>query len=64
MEKEQYILIEMKLRDLVGTLHKECVDSGLITVEQWNEEIASKLSNLSMAIEGVTITARNYKLSK
>jgi len=54
--------IEKCLAALNNTLREQCVDTRLITVEQWNAEIAPKLSQLCMAIQGVGITARTYKL--
>lgn len=62
MNKEHLTKIEQKLGELNSTLRKECINTKLITIEQWNAEIAPKLSELSMAIQGVTITARTYKL--
>ena len=59
MNKEK---IEKALAELNGTLHDQCIDTKLVTIEQWNEEIAPKLSALAMAINDVTITARTYKL--
>lgn len=54
--------IEKALAELNSTLREQTIDTQLVTIEQWNEEIAPKLSALSMAIEGTSITARTYKL--
>lgn len=51
-----------KLRVLNATLREQCIDTQLITIEQWNEEIAPKLSELNMAIEEVKVTAKTYRL--
>jgi hypothetical protein len=59
MEKEK---IEEALGALNSTLREQCVDTKLITIQQWNDCIAPKLSELAMAIEGTKITARTYKL--
>lgn len=56
--------IEKALSELNSTLREQCIDTKLITIEQWNEEIAPKLSNIAKVIEGSTITARTYKLSE
>lgn len=67
MEKNHEEKIEIALADLNSTLHKECIDTGLITLQQWNEGIAPKLSKLSNVIRGLyedSPTPRNYKLSK
>ena len=60
MNKER---IEEAMRQLTSTLREQCIDTQLITKEQWNEEIAPKLSELGMAVDDVHITARTYRLS-
>ncbi len=62
MKEEYKQKIEKALVELNSTLRNQCIDTKLITIEQWNEEIAPKLSELSMAIEEKTITARTYRL--
>ncbi len=67
MNKQQLELIEECLRELTSTLHKECIDTGLITYEQWNEEIAPKLKQLANVINGYnkdSPSARSYKRYK
>lgn len=54
--------INAALGRLNSTLLEQLIDTKLITIAQWNEEIAPKLSELCMAIEGTTITARTYRL--
>ena len=59
MSKER---IEKSLAELNNTLREQLIDTKLVTIQQWNEEIAPKLSELAMSIENVNITARTYKL--
>ena len=59
MNKER---IEKSLAELNNTLREQLIDTKLVTIQQWNEEIAPKLSELAMSIENVNITARTYKL--
>lgn len=54
--------VEEAMRTLTGVLHAQCVDTQLITIEQWNEEIAPALSRVAMALHETGITARTYKL--
>lgn len=59
--------IENALAELNGTLRKECIDTQLITIEQWNEKIAPKLSRLSNVIKGYmpdSPTARTYEITE
>ena len=66
MKEEHKQKIEAALRELVSTLHEQLTeDTGLVTVEQWNEEIAPKLSRLSNVINGLmpdSPTARTYEI--
>lgn len=55
--------IEEAMRQLTSTLREECIETGLITKEQWNEEIAPRLSEVGMAIDDVKITPRTYRIS-
>lgn len=60
MNKER---VESALADLNNALRQQLVDTKIITPDDWNEKIAPKLSAVSMAIDGVTITARTYRLT-
>lgn len=62
MEQEHIKKIEESLAELNSALREQCINTKLITIQQWNEEIAPKLSALAMAIQQTTITARTYKL--
>lgn len=50
------------LAKLNSTLRELLVDTKIISIEQWNSIIASKLSKLSMTIDETAITARTYRL--
>jgi hypothetical protein len=41
---------EKALCSLTAVMHRQCLDTGLITVSQWNTEIAPKLMALRIAI--------------
>jgi hypothetical protein len=65
MSEEHKEKIEDELRTLTGTLHEQCLDTGLITIEQWNKRIAPKLMRLSNVIQGLlptSPTARTYEI--
>lgn len=62
MEKEHIAKIEEALANLNNTLREQCINTKLITIEQWNNEIAPKLSQVVMAIEKSSITARTFRL--
>lgn len=57
-------LVEDRMRELTATLHEQLIDTSLVTVAQWNKHIAPRLSALSMAVEGVSVTARTYRISR
>lgn len=54
--------VENEVTALNRTLREQLIDTRLVTLEQWNAEIAPKLMNLTMAIDDVKITARTYRL--
>lgn len=54
--------LEAAMRDLTDTLRKKLVKSRIISIEQWNEDFAPKLSEVAMSIEDTNVTARTYKL--
>lgn len=54
--------IKEAMLQLTQTLHEQCIDTGLITKEQWNKEIAPKMCSLGMAIDGVNVTSRSYEI--
>ena len=60
--RECLIAAEDAMRELTGALHLQLLNTGLVTTAQWNAEIAPKLSAVTMAILGVTITARTYRV--
>lgn len=62
MNEEHHRKVEVALGELTSVLHAQCIESGLITLEQWNKEIAPYLSGLHKAIDQVNITARTYRL--
>lgn len=64
MKEQHKKEINDALRELNSTLYEECIATGLITIEQWNEAIAPKLSLLHMAIEEIRVTARTYRLNE
>lgn len=64
MGKEQKERIEEAMRQLTGTLHEQLRDTGFVTDEQWDAEIAPKLSALGMAIDDVNVTARTYRVGQ
>lgn len=67
MNKEYKEKIEKAFGELNSTLREQCINTQLITIEQWNEEIAPKLSRLSNVIGGFmpdSPTARTYELPK
>ena len=41
--------VDSTMGALTATLHKELLDTGLVTVAQWNSEIAPKLSAVIVA---------------
>lgn len=43
--------IQSKCAQLAGVLHRELLDTGLVTVEQWNDKIASALVAVDRAVE-------------
>lgn len=51
-----------RLKELNIVLRHQLIDTKLVTIQQWNEEIAPKLSQLSMAIDDVVVSAKTYKL--
>lgn len=51
------------MRELNRVLQEQLIETGLVTTEQWNEEIAPRMSELAMAVEGSKVTARTYRIS-
>lgn len=43
--------IQSKCAQLTGTLHRELLDTGLVTVQQWNDKIAPALVTIDQAVE-------------
>lgn len=58
--------IEAAMRELTSALREQLIDTKLVTAEQFNTELAPKLSELAMAVERneTGITARKYKISQ
>lgn len=52
------------LSNLNEILRELLVDTHKVSINQWNNRIAPKLSELSMAIDGLKITARTFILPK
>jgi len=53
--------LERELASLVDTLHRELLNSGLVTAEQWNDAIAPRLMNLGLAVRAQPSHARLTK---
>lgn len=43
--------IQSRLAQFTGTLHKELLDTGLVTIEQWNDKIAPALVAIDQSVE-------------
>jgi hypothetical protein len=65
MKKIHLEKIEASLRELSSTLHEQLIDTKLVTIAQWNETIAPKISRLINVINGLmpdSPTARTARL--
>ncbi len=51
------------LIELNKTLHEQLIDTGLVTLEQWNEEIAPKMRSMHLSIDDVKVSARTFRLN-
>lgn len=60
--KEYKRKIEKALIDLNITLREQLIDTKLVTIQQWNEEIAPKMMNMLLFIEEEQVTARTFGL--
>ena len=54
--------IEAALAALNNTLRETLVESERMSIQEWNEKIAPRLSGIVQAMEGTTITARTFIL--
>ena len=54
--------IEEQLATLNNVLREELIDTRRLDIGQWNEKGAPKLSALANAVQGVSISARTYRL--
>jgi membrane protease subunit (stomatin/prohibitin family) len=52
------------MRELTGVLLDEIVAKQRMSIDEWNEKIAPKMTNLGMKIDGVTVTSKTYKQHK
>ena len=50
------------LAKLNNALHAQCLETGLVTVAQWNEHIAPRLKAMADLIEGSPIHARTFRV--
>ena len=51
--------MEETFKQLSSTLYRECIDTQLITAEQWNEAIAPKMRDMEVAIRLALSLQRN-----
>lgn len=62
MENTQKNLCNERLSELNSSLRNNLIETKIITIDCWNEEIAPRLSNLALAIDDVPVTARTFRL--